>query len=378
MSTSRLSRFFGPARSTRRRVTSVLVALTAVLAFVAGPARALPPRCPDGSPPPCEGEDPPPTTRPAPTTTRPVPPPTTAPAPIPPPTTAVPPPPPTATRTVSVILLDQDETGPLGTVNAERYWMYELVNAPPNALAGPGPGDTTTRGLTPAGTSALENGKFTFPDYPLPSGQKMVLKVTEAGAPGVLCRTVPRGVLPPSGNPLHILVAPPVTTSAAELETIAAGFTGPVTSGLPDGVTMTIDTAHLTPQTGQLALQLLGRLTVGAFNFTFDYQLPLRLVASTGTDLASVVFFQGIGPGTVDVTSVGEPNGDALIQAIKDQLLPKLRVAVPVQATSAVNGRIHSNHDVQWFRDQDFHISMRRVTISSSGMTVYPSFCRLA
>jgi hypothetical protein len=380
MSTSRLSRYFGPARSTRRRVTSLLVALTAVLALGAAPARALPPRCSDGSPPPCEGpEDPPPPPEPDPTTTtRPAPPPTTAPAPIPTTTTTIPPPPPAATRTVSVLLLNQDESGPLGAVNAERYFMYELVNAPPGALAGPGPGDTTTRGLTPAGTSALENGLFTFPDYPLPAGQKMVLKVTEAGAPGVLCRTVPRGVLPPSGTPLHILVAPMVTTSAAELETIAAGFTGPVTSGLPDGVTMTIDTAHLTPQADQLALQLLGQLTVGVFHYTFDYHLQLRLVPSTGTDLASVVFFQAIGPGTVDLTSVGEPNGDGFIPAIKEQLLPKLRVAVPVQATSAVNGRIFTDHDVQWWGDQGFHVSMRRVTISPSGMTLYPSLCRLA
>jgi hypothetical protein len=117
---------------------------------------------------------------------------------------------------------------------------------------------------------------------------------------------------------------------------------------------------------------------VGSFNYTFDYHLQLRLVPATGTDLASVVFFQAIGPGTVEVTSVGEPNGDSIIPQIKEALLPKLRTAVPVQATSAVNGRIHSDHDVQWFRDEDFHVSMRRVTISSTGMTLYPSLCRLA
>jgi hypothetical protein len=184
-------------------------------------------------------------------------------------------------------------------------------------------------------------------------------------------------VLPPSGNPLHILVTSPVTTTAAELETIAAGFAGPKDTGL-DGVTMTIDTAHLTPQDNQLALQLLGRLTVGAFNYSFDYHLQLRAVASTGTDLASVVFFQAIGPGTVEVTSVGEPNGDGIIPQIKEALLPKLRTAVPVEATSSINGRIHSNHDIQWFSDEGFHVSMRRVTISPAGMTLYPSLCRLA
>jgi hypothetical protein len=248
------------------------------------------------------------------------------------------------------------------------------ASAPSAAPAGPPPG--TIFDLTPAGTSPLENNRFTFPDYPLPSGQKVVLKVTEAGSPGVLCRTVPRGTLPPSGAPLHILVAPPVTIGTADLQAIADGFTGPVTSGLPDGVTMNIGTAHLTPQADGLMLQLLGTLKVADFNYTFDYHLLLRLVPSTGTDLASVAFIQAVGPGTVELTSVGQPNGDALIDAIKEQLLPKLRAAVPVQGTPAVNGRIHGDHDVQWWRDQDFHISLRRVTYSTDGMTLYPSLCR--
>jgi hypothetical protein len=372
----------------RRRTALLLVAIVTTLAFVADPARALPPRCPDGSPPPCEPDDPPPPEpepEPEPTpTTRPTPPPPTtpwpttplptAPPPLPPPTTIPPPPPPTTTRKVSVQLLVQDEPGGLtGAVNAERYFMWEPV-AHPGTLLGPPPG--TTLDMIPAGTSPLENNEFTFPDYPLPAGNKVVLRVTEGGSPGLLCRTVPRSALPSSGAPLHILVAPKVDILAEELQAMAAGFTGPV-GDLPAGVTMSIGTANLTPQADGLMLQLLGTLTVGAFNYTFDYGILLRLAPSTGTDLSKVLFVQTVGTGTVDLTSVGEPNGDALEELIKAELLPKMRSAVPVRGTPAVNGRVHGDHDVQWWRDQDFHLSIRRVTYSAEGLAIYPSLCRL-
>ena len=253
--------------------------------------------------------------------------------------------------------------------------MYQPVADPGPYLVGPGPENTI--GMTPAGTSGLDNGQFSFPDYPLPAGQKMVLRVTESGSPGVLCRTVPRGSLPLSGTQLHILVAPPVTSSAADLQAMAAGFTGPVTSGLPAGVTMNIGTATLTPQADGLMLQLLGTLAVNEYDFTFDYHLLLKLLPSTGVDLSYVMYVQPVGPGTVDLTSVGEPNGDFLIELVKAELLPKLRTAVPVKATPAVNDKVHLDHDVQWWRDQGFNVSMRRVTYSTTGMTVYPSLCRL-
>jgi hypothetical protein len=357
----------------RRKLALLIVATFATLAFGVDAAQAVPPRCPDGSPPPCEGPEDPPetttTTRPRPTTTTPIPIPTTTTPPAPTTTTTAMP---TATRKVSVLMLAQDDGGLTGAVNAERYFMYEPVNSPGFLLPPPG----TTFGMTPAGTSLLENNEFTFPDYPLPSGQKVVMRVTEGGSPGVLCRTVPRGALPASGVPLHILVAPPVTLGAAELEAMAAGFTGEV-DDLPANVTMDIVTAHLTPQADGIALNLLGTLSVGAFNYTFDYDLLLRLVPITGTDLSKVLSIQAVGPGTVDLTSVGLPNGDGLIELIKAELLPKMRSAVPVQGTPAVNAKVHGDHDVQWWRDQDFHLSMRRVTYSTTGTTLYPSLCRL-
>jgi hypothetical protein len=352
------------------------------------PALAAPPRCPDGSPPPCDGpEDPPETTttsRPPRTTTTTTPSSTT----IAIPTTTTPPPPttttvpPVGTRTVNVLLLVQDDGGLTGAVNAERYWKYEPVNAPPGVLLGPGQGDTTL-GMTPAGTSGLVNNQFTFPDYALPAGQEMVMRVTEGGSPGALCRTVPRSALPPSGAPLHILVPSPLTLDAAELADMADGFVGPVAAAdLPANVSMAITAATLTPQSDNLALNLQGTLRVdlggfGLYNYTFDYDLPLRLNPSTGTKLASVLSVQAVGAGTVELTSVGLPNGDGIIPLIQAELLPKLRTAVPVKGTPAVNDKVHSNHDVQWWADQDFHISMRRVTYATSGVSLYPSLCRL-
>jgi hypothetical protein len=355
----------------------LVAALLGALTVGVDPALAIPPRCPDGSPPPCDSGDPPETT---PTTRR-----TTTTIAIPtttvattPPTTALPP----TNRKVSVLLLVQDDGGLTGAVNAERYWKYEPVNAPPGTLLGPGPGDTVL-GMTPAGTSGLVNNEFTFPDYPLPAGQEMVMRVSEAGSPGALCRTVPRSALPPSGAPLHILVAPPLTLGADELSDMASSFVGPIAAAdLPSNVTMEITSATLAPQSDSLGLNLQGTMTVdlgafGTYDYTFDYDLPLRLVPSTSTKLASVLSVQAAGAGTVELTSTSEPNGDGIIPLIQAELLPKLRAAVPVKGTPAVNDRVHSDHDVQWWADQDFHISMRRVAYATTGLTLYPSLCRL-
>jgi hypothetical protein len=205
----------------------------------------------------------------------------------------------------------------------------------------------------------------------------MVMRGSVVGSPGALCRTVPRSALPPSGTQLHILVAPPLTLGADELADMADGFVGPIAAtDLPANVTMAITAATLVPQADGLDLNLQGTLAVGVFDYTFDYDLPLRLNPSTSTKLASVLAVQGVGAGTVELTSVGTPNGDGLIELIKAELLPKLRSAVPVKGTPAVNAKVHGNHDVQWWADQGFHISMRRVTYATTGITLYPSLCR--
>jgi hypothetical protein len=353
-------------RRRRGRLSLLAVALTMLLAYVAGPARALPPRCADGSPPPCEGpEDPPPPPEPDPDPTTPP----TSPSPTAPiPTTSTPQPPPAPPSwTLNVLSLVKDDAGLTGPVGAERFWWQEPVNAPP-WLVGPPP--DTTFSLTPAGTAMLDGNVLAFPDLALPAGAKMILRVNEGGSPGLLCRTPARSALPPSGTALHILVAPSTTVTAAELQEMVSGFVGPVTSGLPDGVTMNIDSATLVPQDNGLLLGLQGTINIFGTVFGFDYHLLITLVPATGPDLKFVAWVQPVGPGTVELTPANVDLGETMRVA--------LRSRIPVLASPLVNNAIHSAPEVQWWHDDGFNVSLRRVTYSPDGLTLYPSLCRLS
>ena len=120
----------------------------------------------------------------------------------------------------------------------------------------------------------------------------MILRVREAGVPGSLCRTRPVSPLPPTGQYLHLLVAPPVATNAAALNAMVAGFTG-VVPNTPPGVSVNIVTASLAPQANGLQLHLFGALFLGStYTFLFDYTLTLTLVPINGSDTNSVLTVQ--------------------------------------------------------------------------------------
>jgi hypothetical protein len=340
-------------------------------------AAFVPPRCEDGSPPPCDDDPEPPTTRPRipPTTTDTSPPTTTG-------TTLPPPAPP---WTVNVIKLVEDPAGLAGPVTAERFWIPHLVNAPP--LAGVaqvvGGGGNSIFDPIPAGTSGLGAGDvLTFPGDPLPQGYEFVLRVREGNSPGALCRTVARTALPPVGRPLHILAAPPLTTSGADLQAIVGGFTGPV-EGLDPNITATVTGVTITPQADGLSLRTQGKLTIVVngtpFKFNFDHTMVFTLAPTIGDNLSYVLVAQAANAGTADVTWDQTPpaDGEGLRLLIQNGLPAQIRPKVLQKATTKVNEHIHGLHDVQWWADQDFHISVRNVTYSTAGLTVFPSFCRL-
>jgi hypothetical protein len=379
---------------TRRRVVQAVLLLALTGALLPGglhPAGAAtdradggatalrPPPCDDGSPPPC-GEIPdPPTTRPRPIPTTP---PTTT---NPPPTTGTTVPPQGPPWNVNVIKLIEDPGGLTGPVVAERFWIPHLVNAPANTLvvhlAG-GPGNSIFDPIE-AGTSPLGPGdSLSVPGYTLPAGYEMVLRVREGNSPGTLCRTVPRTALPASGRPLHILAAPPLTTSAADLQALVGGLTGPV-DGLDPAITASVTAVTITPQADGLSLRTRGKLSIvvngDLFKFNFEHTMVFTLAPALGPDLSYVLIAQSANAGTADVTwdQVPPPDGDGLLNLIKGGLPGQIRPKVLQKATTKVNDHIHGLQEVAWWAEQDFHISVRNVAYSTAGLTVYPSFCRL-
>lgn len=350
-----------------RRVAFMLFLLTSLLAVgltpgvFSGTAGAVPPRCEDGSPPPCNEPDPDPD---------PIPPPTTRP---PPPTTTPPPPGPWM---VNVLSLLDDEAPLTGAVEATRYWLPPIVFTP-NGFLPPPP---TVFDPIEAGNATLVNGKLTFPYVPMPNGYDMVLRVREAGSSGALCRTAARTGLPPSGRPLHMLTAPPLETTAAELQAMVSGFVGPVT-GLDPGVAVDVTSVTLTPQANGLQLRTQGKLVLDPFRFTFDHTMLLTLVPSTGPDLRSVLYATAANAGTAtvawDQVPPPPPDGDNILALVGGALPSRLRSPILLRATTSVNERIHGLHAVQWWHDQGFNVSVRSVRYAPTGLTVLPALCRL-
>ena len=268
-----------------------------------------------------------------------------------------PPPPPPDEWNVNALLLLQDPGGYTGPVVADRSW-------------------NSSGTLTPAGSVALAGTAFHFPDEALPAGSAMTLRVREEGAPGSLCRTSPVAPLPPSWTPLHVLVPAGITKTPADLDGLVSSLVGPQ-SGLPAGVSLAITSAHLTPQADGIMLALQGTIDAGDLHMALGYHILLNLDPVTGPDLSQVLSVRAADAGTVDVSWVGTPpaNGDYLLAIAKAVLSGELHSRVLAQADPLVNSNVTSLHDVRWWTDQGFSLSVRRVTYSSSGLTVYPSLC---
>ena len=56
---------------------------------------------------------------------------------------------------------------------------------------------------------------------------------------------------------------------------------------------------------------------------------------------------------------------------------PQFRTNVAAQATDAVNNSVSAQADVGWFRSLGYVVSVRNVTTTTSGVTVFPSLCKV-
>jgi hypothetical protein len=300
------------------------------------------------------------------------------------PTTDTPPPP---TWDVQSMILNED-TGTVGAPTADRFFtptpifqqaasVERAKTASASAIViPPGPWDPV-----PAGSSGLIGpqlgGRFSFPVQALPSGSTMSIKVREAGVPGLLCRTREVSPLPTSGTPLRILVAPAIVESPAALQAMVANFKGAVPT--PAGTSAGILAASLTPQSNGLSLSLLGVLKVGTYNFIFAYKVLLTLTPVTSGNLGAYLTVQTPSPGTLTLAWFGPaPAGGDFIKALVAAAAePQLRAAVPPQATPIVNNAVNAMHDVKWWTEQGFSLSVRKVAYSTTGLSVSAAVCRL-
>ena len=56
---------------------------------------------------------------------------------------------------------------------------------------------------------------------------------------------------------------------------------------------------------------------------------------------------------------------------------PQLRAQVLTKRGRPVNDAVRLTHDVKWWTEQGFTLSVRKVAYSTSALTVYGALCRL-
>ena len=143
---------------------------------------------------------------------------------------------------------------------------------------------------------------------------------------------------------------------------------------------MNIVSASLTPQANGLQLRLLGGLFVNStWAFVFEYKVTLTLVPLNGTDTNQLLTVQAPAAGALNLAWYGTPpaGGDAIKAFITGGMEPQLRAQVLTQARPLVNDAVRLNHDVVWWTEQGFTMSVRKVAYSTSALTVYGALCRL-
>ncbi len=332
----------GPGRGRRRRRAGVLLAAGAlVVAGLAGfqaTAGALPPRCDDGSPPPCDIPDP--------TTTT-----TTTPHPD--------------VWNARVTVLDQ--SGPAS------------FNRTISGSWGGNGYSTPTGQVTWSDPATKLEGNLGLQAAYLPPGFSVGLRMFESGSSGRFCRSMPMAAIPPTGRTVRVLVAPPTVKTPTDLQTMANGVTG---TFHPDSDTsITIQHATLTPQAGGLQLVVSGTLwsdvqwPLPNVDATFDYTVMLHLHPGTSITDPNQVMTVSADVGDLNLQGNGWTD-DAEIWW-NGNAEPQFRTNVAAQATDAVNNSVSAQADVGWFRSLGYVVSVRNVTTSTSGVTVFPSLCKV-
>jgi hypothetical protein len=304
-----------------------------------------------------------------------------------PPTLPPPPPPPSDWR-VRVEDLVQDPN--VGAISADRFWLtLPILTQGSSATAPAGPAAATPGWLppivwdpVPAGSAPLAYDELRFPVIPPPQGASVALRVKEAGAPGSLCRTKAKSPVPETNQSLlHLLVPGPISTSAADLNAMVQSLGGPQT-GTPAGTKVYVFSASLVPTPAGLQVQLKGIISAEQAGttvvFFFDYTVPLNLNPVNGITDTRVLTASAPNAGTLALTFFGTPppNGDFIKFIATGIMEPQLRAAVVSRATTTVNEKILGMHDVKWWTEQGFTLSIRKVEYSANDMKVHPALCR--
>jgi hypothetical protein len=282
----------------------------------------------------------------------------------------------------NAVLLNQS-LAPLGTVVANRWFIPRGVAQRP---ANPTVGSISDPIL--AGSALLQGGGFTFDDVTQPADTYAQLQVSDGAGRGPLCRTAPMASLPGTGGVIRILVAPPQVTGPSDLNKMVSGITGELAKETnADGTvqTVTATSATLAPQADGLLLTLAGNLDIDFakpdavdWRIGFTFRQLLTLKGSQSFDVGESLLVQLAGEGSVDLTWVsGEPatGGDGILAFVGTVLVPRMRTGVLDMAGPLINPKVAQLHAARWWTEQGFTLSVRRVTYSSSGLTVYPSLC---
>jgi hypothetical protein len=315
-----------------------------VLPPLGATASAAPPRCEDGSPPPCGSPDPDPDPDPDPNPN---------PNPHPP-------------WTSLVSVLDQSEDGYDSSVRGA--WVSTGS-----------PVYTTPSGTVQWNGPDHNLGSISISSTYLPPGPLVGFHLWEQdqGIDGSLCRSTPVGSVDQVLATTHVLVAETTTTTPNELTEMAVGFVGDASIPESESGTYSADIqlneVSIDPFAGGLALTIEGHLFVdgpGPLNVEGDFRYTgeVDLLVSEKAEVDQVV------SASVSNDSLVIFGEDSDVEA---DLLPPFRRAVRDKVANAVNARVASRPEVQWFASLGFTVSFRAISIDEAGIHVLPSLCKV-
>jgi hypothetical protein len=196
---------------------------------------------------------------------------------------------------------------------------------------------------------------------------------------GSLCRSTPVPSVAPVLATTHVLVARSDTTTQGDLDEMAAGFVGTVS--IPESESGTYSatvnlrevTLTLDAETGTLPLTITGHLFVdgpGPFNVDgdFRYSGQVHLGPSRKAEVDQIVTAT-TSDDALDISGEDEDR--------EAEVLPAFRRAIARKVSEAVNAKVASRPEVQWFASLGFTVSFRDISIDEAGIHVLPSLCKV-
>lgn len=334
----------GRGRVRRTRALVIGVAVTALLAgavpFFESAADAVPPLCPDGSPPPCDIPD---------TTTR-----------------------PTTTTVVS---------NPVWTTRVNVLDQSPVPVAKPVVGSWGRAGTPYSTPINPVVWSATSpnEGTVGLQNTTLPGTGLVAFRLVEQTLGGRLCRGFPFGAISGTGKTTHVLTAPTSLTTPTALNAMAQSLVGP--SDAIDDADVTITRASLVPRNDGLFLDIGVHVyadlqdPLGTIDADFGYQVLLHVSAGTSLDLFNEVMTVHADKGVL--VQDGHNTTTGILLWFAGDLEPTFRDIVAEQARDAINNAVSAQADVQWFRALGYVVSARRVTTTTAGLEVLPSLCKV-